>query len=216
MSKPKDVIKRAVSLLLLLVLILPEISLCSSEYIEVLLGDDPKGDANPASVDILKVWITNNGTHFGFIIKCRATPSPSDVRSYNVWMDTKGDSGTDYLLRAGGVSGLYEVTVQDGSLTLVYKAPIEVKIKGKKIYLIADLDDIDYYEPGGVKDPVGVIVTTYQPLFKKRDRAPDTGRYEVAHEVIPELPGYTPFIFVPSVIVTICFIYRRKFKQAKE
>jgi hypothetical protein len=211
MNRPKDVIKRTVSLLLLLVLILPEISFCSSEYIEVLLGDDPKGDANPASVDILKIWITNNGTHFGFIIKCRATPAPSDVRSYNVWMDTKKGKDPDYLLRAGAISGLYEVTVRGKTITLVYKAPIEVKIEGKKIYLIADLDDIDY--PDGVKDPVRVVVTTHQPLTKLRDRAPDTGRYEVAHEVVPELPWPMPVVFIPAIVATIYTIYRRRFRK---
>jgi len=69
---------------------------------------------------------------------------------------------------------------------------------------------LDY--PNGVGDPVGIVVTTQQPLSKIRDRAPDSGRYEVSHEVVPELPWPTPIIFIPSVVFSVYMIYRRRFR----
>jgi len=105
---------------------------------------------------------------------------------------------------------------------------------------MAKLSDIEY--PSGVKEIVGVIATTHQftlkgkeipsrspfgngtlpkgpghipkiPHFKIKDRAPDTGRYTVAREVIPELPGITPLIFIPAVIIAIYVIYKKKFQK---
>jgi len=46
-----------------------------ADFIETLLGTDPSGDAHPASLDILKVYIANNGTHFKFILECKGRPS---------------------------------------------------------------------------------------------------------------------------------------------
>ncbi|HIE18261.1 TPA: hypothetical protein EYP75_00900 [Candidatus Bathyarchaeota archaeon] len=220
MDKQKIMIKCLLFYLLISILLLPNAMLSLAKKDEddnfvkpILVGKDPKKDANPASVDILKVYITNNGTHFRFIIKCRAKPAPSLIRSYVVWLDTEGGSAPDYCLVAGGVPGLYEVDVEDESIEFEFKAPIEVKIKGRSIYLTADLEDIGY--PDDVKDPIGIVVTTHQPLAQLRDRAPDSGIYQVDHEVIPELPGFTPFIFIPSVMLSIYVIYRRKFKDEK-
>jgi len=225
--------------ILLLLLILSSASPLLADFITVLLGTDPSGDAHPASLDILKVYIANNGTHFKFILECRGTPAPSFFRAYIVWMDTKGGSFSDYCLVADGLSGLYEIKVVDGTIIIRYKAPKVVTVEDKRIHLMAKLSDIEY--PSGVKEIVGVIATTYQftpkgkkaptrspfgdgtipkgpedipkiPHFKIKDRAPDTGRYTVAREVIPELPGITPFIFIPSVIIAIYIIYKKKFQ----
>jgi len=211
MSWPKTAVVRLLFLLLILVVLQPEAAISLVDYVTVPVGEDSNKDANPASVDILAVYLTNNGTHFTFIIECRATPAPSLVRSYTVWMNTTNGDAPDYCLVAGGVSGLYEVHKKGHSIKLKYKAPIEVTIEGKSIFLTANLDDINY--PGGVGDSVGVVVTTQQPLFKVRDRAPDSGMFCVSHKVIPELPGFTLFLFIPSVIVTIYFIYIRKFRS---
>jgi len=211
MNKSKTMIKHLLSVLLIAILVFPNISLSSAQFIETWLFDDPKKDANPASMDILKVSIANNGTHFRFIIKCRAKPEPSLIRSYYVWLNTTNGDAPDYCLVAGGISGLYEIKVEGGKIKLNLTAPIEIQVKGKSIYLTAKLEDINY--PGGVEEMVGVVVTTQQPLLKVRDRAPDSGVYYVPHEVIPELPGFTPFVFIPSVIMAIYLIYRRKFKQ---
>jgi len=214
MNARKTKIRRLLFILLIATLLLPSSALSSAKFIKTLLGKDPKNDANPASVDILKVYIANNGTHFRFIIKCRAKPEPSLVRAYVVWLDTKDDDLFDYCLVAEGKSGLYEVKIEGNSIELEYIAPIEVKIKGKSIYMTANLNDIEY--PTGVKSTVGIVATTQQPLLKVRDRAPDSDRYYVDHEVIPELPGFTPFIFIPSVMFSIYIIYRCKFKGKKD
>jgi len=219
MDKQKITIKRLLFFLFFLTLLLPNsLSLAKKGEDDnfvtpILIGKDPKKDANPASVDILEVYITNNGTHFRFIIKCRAKPAPSEIRSYVVWLDTKGGIAPDYCLVAGGKSGLYKIKVHGNSIEYEYIAPIEVKIKGKSIYLTANLSDIKY--PDGVKDPVGIVVTTHQPLSQIRDRAPDSGRYCVDHEVIPELPGFTIFVFIPSVVFSVYMIYRLKFRKEK-
>ncbi len=214
MKDVKPTARHLLILVLITTLLLPNITLAKADYLTTLLGDDPEKDANPASVDILKVYIANNGTHFRFIIECRATPAPSFIRSYTVWLDTKGRKEPDYCLVAGGVSGLYKASKKGKSIKLVYVAPIEVMIEGKSIYLTADLDDINY--PKGVGNPVGIVATTQQPLTKVRDRAPDSGMYDVDHEVIPELPGITPFVFIPSVIGAIYLLDRYKFKKHKE
>ena len=210
MSWPKTAIVRFLLPLLISIVLLPEAAVSSATCLAVLVGEDPDKDANPASVDILAVYLMNNGTYFTFIIECRATPAPSLIRSYVVWLNTTNGDAPDYCLVAGGISGLYEVHRKGHSIKLKYKAPIEVTIEGKSIFLTANLDDIDY--PGGVGDPVGVVVTTQQPLFKVRDRAPDSGMYYISHKVIPELPGPTLFLFIPSVIITVYVIYTRKFK----
>ena len=234
MDNQKTGIKHFLFFLLVSILILPNATLSlakktKDDFIKTLIGEDPKKDADPASVDILKVYIANNGTHFEFIIKCQGKPSPSAMRAYVAWVDTKGDPKLDYCLVADGISGLFEVKIKDGIIILKYKAPIVVKVKGKSIYLMTSLENIDY--PDGVKDVVGVVVTTHQIPFKEdssevknapkipgflvKDRAPDSGRYQVDHEVIPELPGFTPFIFIPSVVLSVYVIYRRKFKKEK-
>ena len=223
-------------LLSLLILMVSNASPSMAGFIKTLLGEDPEGDANPASVDILKVYIANNGTHFGFIIKCRGKPSPSITRAYVVWMDTKGDQNPDYCLVAEGISGLFEVKIIDGHIIIRYKAPIVVRVKGKSIYLMTTLENIDY--PDGVKEIVGVIVTTHQVPFKKnsskaenssevknapklpgffvKDRAPDSGRYEVYHDVVSEFPGITPLIFVPSILLCTYIIYKRKSRNNQQ
>jgi len=225
--------------ILLSLLILSSVSPLLADFITVLLGTDPSGDAHPASLDILKVYIANNGTHFKFILECRGTPAPSFFKVYIVWMDTKGGPFPDYCLVADGISGLFEIVVVDGTVIIRYKAPIVVTVEDNRIHLMAKLSDIEY--PSGVKEIVSVVATTHQftlkgkkaptrspfgngtlpkgpeyipkiPHFKIKDRAPDTGRYTVAREVIPELPGITPFIFIPSVIIAIYIIYKKKFQ----
>jgi len=236
MSRRKN---RILLSILLSLLILSSASPLLADFIVVLIGTDPSGDAHPASLDILKVYIANNGTHFKFILRCRGTPAPSFLRAYIVWMDTKGGPFPDYCLVADGISGLYEIIVVDGTIIIRYKAPIVVTVEDKRIHLMAKLSDIEY--PSGVKETVGVVATTHQftlkgkeapgrspfgngtlpkgpgyipkiPHFKIKDRAPDTGRYTVAREVIPELPGITPLIFIPSVIIAIYIIYKKKFQ----
>jgi len=64
---------KCILLLSLLILIVSNASPSMADFIKTLLGEDPKKDADPASVDILKVYIANNGTHFGSIIKCRGS-----------------------------------------------------------------------------------------------------------------------------------------------
>jgi len=200
MNKKEIIIKRLLLFLLFSTLLLSSVYPSSADFLEeTQVGVDPKGDANPASVDVLEVFITNNGTHFIFIIKCRATPAPSLIRSYVVWLDTKGDSAPDYCLVAGDRSSYPNLV------------PTVVSIKDTSIYLMARLEDIEY--PDGVeKDPVNIVVTTQQPPSKVRDRAPDSGTYQVRHAVISELPGIVLFIFVPSVLFTIYMIYRRRFR----
>ena len=240
MSRRKN---RILLSILLSLLILSSASPLLADFIVVLIGTDPSGDAHPASLDILEVYIANNGTHFKFILKCRGTPAPSLFKVYIVWMDTKGGPFPDYCLVADGISGLYEIKVVDGTVIIRYKAPIVVTVEDKRIHLMAKLSDIEY--PSGVKEIVGVIATTHQftlkekkaptkspfgngtlpkgpgyipkiPHFKIKDRAPDTGRYTVAREVIPELPGITPFIFIPSVIIAIYVIYKKKFQTDRK
>jgi len=236
MSRRKN---RILLSILLSLLILSSASPLLADFIVVLIGTDPSGDAHPASLDILEVYIANNGTHFKFILKCRGTPAPSLFKIYIVWMDTKGGPFPDYCLVADGISGLYEIKVVDGTVIIRYKAPIVVTVEDKRIHLMARLSDIEY--PNGVKEIVGVVATTHQftskgkktpsgppfrneklpkgsedipkiPHFKIKDRAPDTGRYTVAREVIPELPGITPLIFIPSVIIAVYIIYKKKFQ----
>ena len=229
---------RLILSIFLLLLMLVNASPSLADFIEILLGTDPSGDAHPASLDILKVYIANNGTHFKFILECRGCPNPSIFNIYIVWMDTKDDAFPDYCLVAGGLPGLYEIKVIGGTIIIRYKAPIDVKVEDKKIHLMVKLSEIEY--PEGVKETVGVVATTYQlthkekktqkespfgkgtlpkghgyipklPRFKMKDRAPDTGRYTVAHEVISELPGVTPFVFIPLVTIVTYVIYKKKF-----
>ena len=210
MNRSKITIVRFLLLLLISVAFLPRAVVSLADYVTTLVGEDPSNDANPASVDILSVYLANNGTHFRFIIECRATLAPSSIRSYTVWLDTKGGSASDYCLVAGGNSGLYKIQKKGRSMELNFKAPIEVVVEGNSIYLTANLSDIEY--PEGVKKKVGIVVTTQQPLDKVRDRAPDKGMYKVSHEVISELPGISSFIFTSSIIVAVYLIYRYKFK----
>lgn len=211
-----------------------------ADFIETLLGTDPSGDAHPAPLDILKVYIANNGTHFKFILECKGRPKPSISNIYIVWMDSKGDAFPDYCLVAGGLPGLYEIKVIDGAIIIRYKAPIDVTVEDKRIHLMVELSKIEY--PDGVKEIVGVVATTHQltlkgkkaqkespfgngtlpkdheyipklPHFKMRDRAPDTDRYTVAHSVVSEFPGVTPFIFIPLIMIVTYVIYRKKFRR---
>jgi len=106
MDKQKTTAKRLLFFLLISILLLPNATLSldkKTKFVKTLIGEDPKKDANPASVDILKFYIANNGTHFRFIIKCRAKPEPSSIRSYIVWLDTKDGDEPDYCLVAGGI-----------------------------------------------------------------------------------------------------------------
>ena len=80
-------------------------------------------------------------------------------------MDTKRDQNPDYCLVTEEISGLFEVKIRDSHIIIRYKAPIVVRVKGKSIYLMTTLENIDY--PDGVKEIVGVIVTTHQVPFKK-------------------------------------------------
>ena len=194
----------------------PQVSVAQAFIEPILLGSDPRGDekGGPATVDILAVFLTNNGTHFTFVIKCRVGPEPSGVRAYCIYLDTKGGGatygtykGADYCLQGGGASGLYEWIL--GNWT--YKSAIDVQLIGNSIYLTASLSDIGY--PGNVKEGIGVVAATYQPLHMLRDRAPDKCHYLVAHKVIPELPGLTLFIFIPVVLTTVYMIRSRRFKQ---
>ncbi len=194
----------------------PQVSVVQAFIEPILLGSDPKGDekGGPATVDILTVFLTNNGTHFRFIIECRVGPEPSGVRAYCVYLDTKDGGATygtyeraDYCLHGGGTCGLYEWI--SGNWT--YKSAIDVQLIGNSICLTASLSDIGY--PSNVREEIGVVAATYQPLHMLRDRAPDTCHYLVAHEVIPELPGLTPLIFIPAVLTTVYMIHRRRFKQ---
>jgi len=186
----------------------------------IQLGDDPSGDADPGSMDILIVQMVNNGTHLTFILECRTVPAPSSVRTYGIWLDTEENSGAtagpyigaDWYVQGGGVPGLYEVG-GDESTTLVYRAPIEVEVRAKSIRLSVSLSDIGY--PQDVKGTVGVVATTHQPVARLRDRSPDLEHYSVAHEVIPELPWPTPLFFIPAIGATILTVYRWKFKQAR-
>ncbi|MBS7614454.1 hypothetical protein KEJ18_01785 [Candidatus Bathyarchaeota archaeon] len=180
----------------------------------ILIGTDPKKDATPASVDIVKVYLTNNGTHFRFILECSTTPEPSGIRSYCVFLDTKAGGatggtyrGADFLLMGGGLSGLYEW----GAGGWRYKSSIEVNIVGNSIYLTARLSDIGY--PDNCQEMIGIVAATFQPLGSLKDRAPNKGNYSVSHEVIPELPWPTPLIFVPVVAATVYYISKRRFKK---
>jgi len=211
MDGSKTIVVRLLLLLLIPILFLSEAAMSSAGYVTTQVGEDPSKDANPASVDILRVSLANNGTHFRFIIKCRATPEPSLIRSYTVWLDTKDGADLDYCLVAGGIPGLYEIRKKGHSIMLKYKAPIEVVVEGNSIYLTAKLSDIEY--PEGVKKKVGIVVTTQQPLVKVRDRAPNHGTYKVNHEIVSELPGLTSFIFTSSILVAVYLIYRYKFKS---
>ncbi len=183
----------------------------------ILIGTDPKKDASPASVDILSVYLTNNGTHFRFIIECGATPEPSGTRSYCVFLDTKAGGstrqpykGADFYLMGGGLSGLYEWVAGGWS----YKSSISVNIVGNSIYLTARLSDIGY--PGNCQNTIGIVAATFQPLGSLRDRAPNKNNYSVNHEVIPELPWPTPLIFVPAVAATVYYISKRRFKKDEQ
>jgi len=40
----------------------------------------PPSKGSPASMDILEVYITNNGVQFGFIVECRSVPTSRNVR----------------------------------------------------------------------------------------------------------------------------------------
>ncbi|MEM2112107.1 MAG: hypothetical protein QXX08_09570 [Candidatus Bathyarchaeia archaeon] len=181
----------------------------------ILIGTDPSKDASPASVDILKVYLTNNGTHFRFIIECSTTPQPSNIRSYCVFLDTKAGGatsgtykGADFCLVGGGPQpGLYEWGASGWS----YKSSIDVNIVGNSIYLTARLSEIGY--PDDCQETIGIVAATFQPLGFLRDRAPDTGNYSVSHEVIFELPWPTPLIFVPAVAATVYYISKRRFKK---
>jgi len=186
----------------------------------IQMGDDPSRDANPASVDILKVSMVNNGTHLTFILECRSAPAPSSVRTYGIWLDTNENGGAttgpyigaDWYIQGGGAPGLYDSSGEESTTTLTYKAPIEVKVHGKSIYLTTGLSDIGY--PGNVKETVGIVASTHQPVAMLKDRAPDTEHYSVVHEVIPELPWPTPMVIVPAIAAAIFMIYRQRFRHA--
>ena len=178
-------------------------------------GTDPSKDS-PASINILQVYLTNNGTHFQFMIKCRSAPTPNPATIYRVFLDTKEDGatsgtyiGADYCLEAKDDTYLYE---WDGN-AWTQKSPIKIQIDhdDKKIFLTAKLDDIGY--PGYVENSIGIVVETIQPLSNQRDRAPDDGNYAVIHEVIPELPWPTPLVFIPAVGATIYVLYSRGFRK---
>ena len=114
-------------------------------YLEpILVGADSSKDS-PASMDILEVYLTNNGTHFRFIVKCRSVPEPSPTTAYRVYLDSKSGagatdgiySGADYYLEAKDDSYLYEWRDQ----TWKKKSPIEFQIDhdDKIISLTAEL-----------------------------------------------------------------------------
>ncbi|MEM2888482.1 MAG: hypothetical protein QXI71_05645 [Candidatus Bathyarchaeia archaeon] len=206
--------KAIVSLTLFLLLGPFSLNIVCAYIAPILIGTDPKKDASPESVDILEVYLTNNGTHFRFIIECSTTPQPSNIRSYCVFLDTKAGGatggpyvGADFCLMSAKESGLLEWSADGWS----YKAPIEVNIVGNSIYLTARLSDIGY--PDDCQETIGIVAATFQPLGSLRDRAPDTGNYSVSHEVIPELPWPTPLIFVPAVAATVYYISKRRFKK---
>jgi len=180
-----------------------------------LVGTDPSKDS-PASIDILEVYLTNNGTHFRFILKCRSVPTPNPATAYRVFLDTKSEGalsgtyiGADYYLEAKDVSYLYEWN----GFSWKQKSPVEVQIdhNDKTISLTAKLEDIGY--PGYVENTVGIVVETIQPIDNQRDRAPDTGNYTIIREDIPELPWPTPLVFVPALMATVYVVYVRKFKK---
>lgn len=188
----------------------------------IQLGDDPSRDADPASVDILKVSMMNNGTHLTFIIECRSAPAPSSVRTYRIWLDTNENGGAttgpyigaDWYIQGGGAPGLYDCSGEESADTSTYKASIEVKVYGKSICLTAGLSDIGY--PGNVKETVGIVASTHQPAAMLKDRTPDTGHYSVVHEVIPELPWPTPLVIMPAIVAAIIMIYRQRFRHSDQ
>jgi len=210
MNFQKITIKHLLSVFLILIMLSPETIFSSAKILGILLGEDPR-DAEPAYMDILEVYMTNNGTCLQFVINCRERPKPSHNRLYVVWLDTKGDDEPDYCLAASNINGLYKVTIKRKSVRLKYVAPTEVEVEGCSIYLTVKLCDIKY--PNGVKDTVGIMVTTHKPLPKIVDRAPDSGRYLVDHKVVSGLPNSTILIFIPSLILSIYMIYQRKFKN---
>ncbi|MCS7120149.1 MAG: hypothetical protein NZ952_02970 [Candidatus Bathyarchaeota archaeon] len=199
------------AILMSILLLAPNVSAAHAFIEPILIGTDPRRDANPASVDILYVYLTNNGTHFRFIVNCSTTPQPSLIRLYRVYLDTRdgGDQlygGADFYLQAGGNNpGLYEWV----SGTWIYRASIEITIVGYSIRLTTSLSGIGY--PEKVKSTIGVIVVTFSPNL--RDRAPNFGSYSVTHEVIPELPWPTPLLFIPAVTATVYLIYKWRFRR---
>jgi len=189
----------------------------ASGFLEpILLGTDPSKDS-PASIDILEIYLTNNGTHFQFIVKCRSVPEPSPATSYHVYLDTKEGGatdgtyiGADYYLEAKDDSYLYEW--RDNTWKRKSRIEFQIDHDDKTIALTAELVDIGY--PGNVKETIGVVVATFQPSNNLRDRAPDTGYFPIAHEVIPELPWPTPLVFIPAVIATITILCLRRLKKS--
>jgi len=186
-------------------------------YLEpILVGADLSKDSL-ASMDILEVYLTNNGTHFRFIVKCRSVPEPSATTAYQVYLDIKSGagstdgiySGADYYLEAKDDSYLYEWRAGAWK----EKSPIEFEIghDEKIISLTAELSDIGYQN--NVDETIGIVVATSEPSNNLWDRAPDTGDYAIAHEVIPELPWPTPLVFILAVIATISILHITRFKN---
>jgi len=206
----KKTIKHTLSTSLILIMLLSEIRFSSAMNSEILIIEDPR-DVEHAYMDILEVYMTNDGTYLQFVINLRERPKPSLNRLYTVWLDTKGNDKPDYCLAASNVNALYKVTVKRGSIRLKYLAPIEVEVEGNSITLTVRLSDIKY--PNGVKDTVGIVAATHNPLAKIVDRAPDSGRCLVDHRVVSELPHFTILIFIPSLIISIYIIYRCKFRN---
>ena len=220
MRKPRfSSFNRLIVTLLIILNLALMITPVSGYLTPILIDTDPTMDS-PASIDILEVYLTNNGTHFRFIIKCRSVPYPSKSTIYRVYLDTKSGGtpdglykGADYYLEAKDDSYLYEWKEKKKHGAWYKKSPIEVQIDpmNKTISLTASLSDIGY--PKDVWPEVGIVVATFQPSNSLRDRAPDTGHYTVAHEVIPELPWPTPVVFIPAVVGTIYTIYRRRSRE---
>ena len=112
-----DLLPRRQLLMIFLSFILalsPSIGIVQASFIEpILVGEDPK-DAKPDLIDIRKVYLTNNGTHFRFIVECEGTPDTK--KEYWVYLDTKDGGagadtyeGADFYLQGGGTKpGLYE------------------------------------------------------------------------------------------------------------
>lgn len=214
MTKLKLSTRLVTSLLVMLKLTLM-INPANAYLTPFLIGTDPVKDS-PASMDIVEVYLTNNGTHFQFIVKCRSVPIPSYSSVYRVYLDTKSGGaatgvyiGADYYLEAKDDSYLYE---WNGGIWM-QKSPIESQVdsENKTISLTAKLDDIGY--PNDVLDTIGIVAATFKHLSKLRDKAPDTDNYTIAHNVIPELPWPTPLVFIPAVVATVYFIYNRRFQS---
>lgn len=211
---------------LMLVLALTSTAPLVYAYLPVVsLGTDPKGDVFPPKPngDILECYFTNDGTHLRLIMRLDATPNTQE-RDYHVFLDTKdGTSRSPAYADADYCLDSHQGTLwkwnpsPGGGHWEASKGAVEVSVSGYNISLTCKLTDIQY--PEGVSATVGIVFVTYNgvpadpPAASILDRAPDTGAYYLAHEVIPELPWPTPLVFIPALIVTVYITYTRRFRQ---